>query len=39
MKDFFTGKRIVICLAIAGLNIGFGLDWRFTIINLIWLLV
>ncbi len=32
-------KPIIITISIIILNIIFGFDWRFTIINLIWLLV
>jgi hypothetical protein len=40
MKDFFKKykKQIVITLGITLLNIFFGFDARFTIINLLWLL-
>ena len=41
MKEFIIKykKPIVITLGITALNIAFGFDARFTIINLLWLLV
>ncbi len=41
MQEFFKKykKPIIITISIIALNIIFGFDWRFTIINLIWLLV
>lgn len=41
MKDYIIKykKQIVITLAVTILNIIYGFDPRFTIINLIWLLV
>jgi predicted negative regulator of RcsB-dependent stress response len=41
MKDFFEKykKQVIITFAIIALNVFFGFDARFTVINLIWLIV
>jgi len=36
-EKFFTKKRVVIVSALIGLQIAFGFDPKFTIINLVWL--
>jgi len=41
MKEFILKykKHIIITLAVTALNFAFGFDARFTIINVLWLLV